>query len=104
MWFFCSVVIGLVGLNFVFFGFEVYIFMMSKEIVVLFEVCWFYEIGVNYVSFDYLMDMVGYVFDKVLMVMLEMVDYNNKVILKMVYLDGYGEFKIMFDVVVLCVK
>jgi conjugal transfer pilus assembly protein TraE len=99
-----SVVIGLIGLNVALLGLEAYTLMTAKEIVVPPEVRRPNEIGSNYANSDYLLDMAGYVLDKVKTVTPETVDYNNKVILKMAHPDGYGALKTMLDAAALRVK
>lgn len=63
-----------------------------------------YEIGAHYANKDYLLDMAGYVLSMVLTVTPETVDYNNKIILKMVDPDGYATLKTALDAAALRLK
>lgn len=56
-----------------------------------------YEMGANYANKDYLLDMTGYVLDRILTVTPETVDYNNRTILKITDPDGYAELKTALD-------
>ena len=63
-----------------------------------------YELGADYANKEYLIDMANYVLDKVLTVTPELVDYNNKVILKMAHPDGYGPLKSTLEAAGLRIK
>lgn len=56
-----------------------------------------YDIGANFGDKDYLADMAAYVLNQVLTVTPDSVDFQNKVILKMTYPDGYAVLKTSLD-------
>lgn len=98
------VIVGLIGLNLGLLGVEGYTLMRETTTIVPPEVRRPYEVGADYASKDYLLDMAGYVLDKVLTVTPETVDYNNRVILKMAHPDGYPTLKTALDAAALRVK
>lgn len=89
--------VGLLGT--LFFGVLLFGFVVMRErtLIVPAEIKRPYEMGANYASKDYLLDMAGYVLGMVLTVTPETADYNNKVILKMAAPDGYPALKTALD-------
>lgn len=63
-----------------------------------------YQIGANYASKDYLLDMSYYALSTLLNVNPENVDFNNKIILKMTHPDGAAELKTNLDAAALRMK
>lgn len=98
------IIIGLIAMNVGQLGIEGYMLASEKTLVVPPEVRRPYEIGADYASKDYLLDMAGYVLDKVLTVTPETVDYNNKIILKMAHPDGYPTLKTALDAASIRIK
>lgn len=98
------VIVSLIGLNLGLLGVEGITLMRETTTIVPPEVRRPYEVGADYASKDYLLDMAGYVLDKVLTVTPETVDYNNRVILKMAHPDGYPTLKTALDAAALRVK
>jgi conjugal transfer pilus assembly protein TraE len=78
-----AVIVGLLSLLCIVLVIEGITLMRETTTIVPPEVRRPYEVGADYASNDYLMDMAGYVLDKVLTVSPETVEYNNKIILKM---------------------
>jgi conjugal transfer pilus assembly protein TraE len=98
------VIVGLLALIFVSLVVEGITLMRETTTIVPPEIRRPYEVGADYASNDYLMDMAGYVLDKVLTVSPETVEYNNKIILKMAHPDGYPNLKSTLDAAALRLK
>lgn len=96
--------IGLLLLGLIFLMIEGFLILHETTTIVPPEVRRPYVIGADYASNDYLTDMAGYVLDKVLTVSPEMVDYNNRIILKMAHPDGYPSLKSSLDAAALRLK
>jgi len=98
------VVVGLMGLSVGLVGVAAYTLMRQTTHIVPPEVRRPYEIGADYANKDYLVDMAGYVLDKVLTVTPETVDYNNRIILKLAHPEGYPTLKTSLDAAALRIK
>lgn len=98
------IIVGLIVVNLALLVVEGITLMRETITIVPPEVRRPYEVGADYASNDYLMDMAGYVLDKVLTVSPETVDYNNRIILKMAHPDGYPGLKSSLDAAALRLK
>ena len=96
--------VGLIGVNLGTLAVLGITMQREHTIVVPPEVRRPYEVGADYASNDYLLDMAGYVLDKVLNVTPETVDYNIRVISKMAHPDGYANLKTSLNAAALRLK
>ena len=76
----------------------------QRTVVVPPEVRRPYEVGAQYATPEYLMDMANYVLHMILTVTPESVDYQSQVILKMTAPDGYAVLKTQLEAAALRLK
>jgi conjugal transfer pilus assembly protein TraE len=89
--------VALVSLHFLVGGALVYVLMRDTVHIVPPDVRAPYELGPNYANREYLQDMSSYILASVLTTTPELVDYNNKVILRMTDPEGYPELRASLD-------